>query len=200
MEVQWTPDAASIPMHEFRSPSSDEDEDICGDNYFSVRVKARNKQFSNAVGIMKKDRKPWDNSKSTMDQLDDVVATLFAGTPNASKVGEITSTLLIMKRTASKTKYVQAQWQAFPFGDTFFVMMPDRAIETWKEGEFQLSITRLLDLVEEKTQCSKLVIATDRLREYAGSLIHGLLYLGFEPVAPAIYQQNPRYFLMGYQI
>lgn len=64
------------------------------------------------------------------------------------------------------------------------------------------SITHLIELAEEKTGCSTLVISIDR-RNYKDSLstvLRAFMYLGFEMVNPSIYGQEPGFVLVGYEL
>lgn len=64
------------------------------------------------------------------------------------------------------------------------------------------SITHLLELAEEKTGCSALVVCIDRTmyKENLSTLLRAFMYLGFEMVNPSIYGQEPNYALVGYEL
>jgi hypothetical protein len=60
----------------------------------------------------------------------------------------------------------------------------------------------LIELAEEKTGCSALIVSIDR-RNYKDSLstiLRAFMYLGFEMVDPAVYGQEPGYVLVGYEL
>lgn len=79
------------------------------------------------------------------------------------------------------------------------------------------SITHLIELAEEKTECDSLIIVIDKedknssknlrvelctlqLIKLVETILRALLYLGFQMVDPRIYRQDARYILAGYEI
>ncbi|KAI9358716.1 hypothetical protein BD770DRAFT_67798 [Pilaira anomala] len=96
--------------------------------------------------------------------------------------------------------------EAFIHDETVFLSSPfvgaNAGLLNWADGEFQSCITHLIELAEEKTGCSTLVISIDR-RNYKDSLstvLRAFMYLGFEMVNPSIYGQEPGYVLVGYEL
>ncbi|KAI8979478.1 hypothetical protein BDF20DRAFT_820227, partial [Mycotypha africana] len=76
----------------------------------------------------------------------------------------------------------------------------------WPTADFQSSITHLIELAEEKTGCSGLVVCIDK-RNYKSSvnglntILRAFMYLGFELVHPSIYHHDPTNFvLVGYEL
>ncbi|GAA5805396.1 hypothetical protein HPULCUR_010912 [Helicostylum pulchrum] len=96
--------------------------------------------------------------------------------------------------------------EAFIHNETVFLSSPfvgaNAGLLNWADGEFQSCITHLIELAEEKTGCSTLVISIDR-RNYKDSLstvLRAFMYLGFEMVNPSIYGQEPGFVLVGYEL
>ncbi|KAG2229605.1 hypothetical protein BDF21DRAFT_379632 [Thamnidium elegans] len=96
--------------------------------------------------------------------------------------------------------------EAFIHNETVFLSSPfvgaNAGLLNWADGEFQSCITHLIELAEEKTGCSTLVISIDR-RNYKDSLstvLRAFMYLGFEMVNPSIYGQESGYVLVGYEL
>lgn len=96
--------------------------------------------------------------------------------------------------------------EAFIHNNTVFLSSPfvgtNAGLLNWADGEFQSCITHLIELAEEKTGCSALIVSIDR-RNYKDSLstmLRAFMYLGFEMVDPAIYGQEPGYVLVGYEL
>ncbi|KAG2202209.1 hypothetical protein INT47_002128 [Mucor saturninus] len=96
--------------------------------------------------------------------------------------------------------------EAFIHNDTVFISSPfvgaNAVLLNWADGEFQSCITHLIELAEEKTGCSALIISIDR-RNYKDSIstiLRAFMYLGFEMVDPSIYGQEPGYVFVGYEL
>lgn len=64
------------------------------------------------------------------------------------------------------------------------------------------SITHLIELAEEKTGCSALVVSIDRhnYKDTLSTMLRAFMYLGFEMINPAIYGQEAGYVLVGYEL
>ncbi|OAD76584.1 hypothetical protein PHYBLDRAFT_157949 [Phycomyces blakesleeanus NRRL 1555(-)] len=96
--------------------------------------------------------------------------------------------------------------QAFIYQRTVFLSSPfagEHAIGLlgWSDGEFQSCITHLIELAEEKTGCEALVIAVDkRGKEAVNIVLRALMYMGFALVHPSVYQQEPGFVLVGYEL
>ncbi|EMD37602.1 hypothetical protein CERSUDRAFT_114250 [Gelatoporia subvermispora B] len=62
------------------------------------------------------------------------------------------------------------------------------------------SIVALLDLADERLQCSALVIALERASPALGDLLHSLMYVGGTVVTKPPFQVDPAYVLVGLEI
>ncbi|KAG6331759.1 hypothetical protein ID866_7333 [Astraeus odoratus] len=62
------------------------------------------------------------------------------------------------------------------------------------------SVVALLDLADEKLQCSALVIVLDKSSTGLGELLHSLMYVGGSVVTKPPFQVNPAYILVGLEI
>ncbi|EIE80470.1 hypothetical protein RO3G_05175 [Rhizopus delemar RA 99-880] len=64
------------------------------------------------------------------------------------------------------------------------------------------SITHLIELAEEKTGCTALIVSLDRrlYKDSLSTLLRAFMYLGFEMVDPVLYGQEPGYILVGYEL
>ncbi|CEP20077.1 hypothetical protein [Parasitella parasitica] len=96
--------------------------------------------------------------------------------------------------------------EAFIHNDTVFLSSPfvgqNAGLLNWADGEFQSCITHLIELAEEKTGCSALVVAIDRhdYKDTLSTVLRAFMYLGFEMIDPAIYGQETGYVLVGYEL
>ena len=62
------------------------------------------------------------------------------------------------------------------------------------------SIVALLDLADERLECSALVIALERSSPVLGELLHSLMYVGGSVVTKPPFQVDPAYVLVGMEI
>jgi len=62
------------------------------------------------------------------------------------------------------------------------------------------SIVALLDLADERLQCTALVIALERNSPSLGELLHSLMYVGATVVTKPPFQVNPAYVLVGLDV
>ncbi|KAI8644309.1 hypothetical protein BD408DRAFT_401249 [Parasitella parasitica] len=96
--------------------------------------------------------------------------------------------------------------EAFIYNDTVFLSSPfvgpNAGLLNWADGEFQSCITHLIELAEEKTGCSALVVAVDRhdYKDTLSTMLRAFMYLGFEMIDPAVYGQETGYVLVGYEL
>ncbi|KAG2194993.1 hypothetical protein INT46_008880 [Mucor plumbeus] len=96
--------------------------------------------------------------------------------------------------------------EAFIHNDTVFLSSPfvgqNAGLLNWADGEFQSCITHLIELAEEKTGCSALVVSIDRhnYKDTLSTMLRAFMYLGFEMIDPAIYGQETGYILVGYEL
>ncbi|KAF1802431.1 hypothetical protein V8B55DRAFT_1352540 [Mucor lusitanicus] len=96
--------------------------------------------------------------------------------------------------------------EAFIHNDTVFLSSPfvgqNAGLLNWADGEFQSCITHLIELAEEKTGCSALVVSIDRhnYKDTLSTMLRAFMYLGFEMIDPAIYGQEAGYVLVGYEL
>jgi hypothetical protein len=65
---------------------------------------------------------------------------------------------------------------------------------------FFISIVALLDLADERLQCSALVILLDRSSPFLGDLLHSLMYVGGTVVTKPPFPVNPTYVLVGMDV
>ncbi|ORE02728.1 hypothetical protein BCV72DRAFT_44663 [Rhizopus microsporus var. microsporus] len=96
--------------------------------------------------------------------------------------------------------------EAFIHNETVFLSSPfvgtNAGILNWADGEFQSCITHLIELAEEKTGCTALIVAIDRrlYKESLSTVLRAFMYLGFEMVSPSVHGQEPGYILVGYEL
>ncbi|CAO3701858.1 unnamed protein product [Rhizopus stolonifer] len=117
------------------------------------------------------------------------------------KVDEILSihTTLALPNQSPKTICCEA----FILDQTVFLNSPfAAALLHWADGEFQSCITHLIELAEEKTECSALIVSLDRrlYKESSSTLLRAFMYMGFEMIDPSVYRQEPGYVFVGYEI
>jgi len=62
------------------------------------------------------------------------------------------------------------------------------------------SIVALLDLADERLDCSALVIALERSSPFLGDVLHSLMYVGGTVVTKPPFQVDPAYVLVGMEI
>jgi hypothetical protein len=62
------------------------------------------------------------------------------------------------------------------------------------------SIVALLDLADERLQCSALVISLERSSPCLGDLLHSLMYVGGTVVTKPPFEVDPAYVLVGLEI
>ncbi|KAF5385885.1 hypothetical protein D9615_002470 [Tricholomella constricta] len=62
------------------------------------------------------------------------------------------------------------------------------------------SIVALLDLADERLECSALVIVLERASPNLGALLHSLMYVGGTVVTKPVYQVDPAFVLVGLEI
>lgn len=81
----------------------------------------------------------------------------------------------------------------FEWGGDFFFLVSNMC---------GISITHLIELAEEKTGCSALVVSIDRrnYKDTLNTMLRAFMYLGFEMIDPAIYGQETGYVLVGYEL
>ncbi|KNZ80472.1 Ornithine decarboxylase antizyme [Termitomyces sp. J132] len=65
---------------------------------------------------------------------------------------------------------------------------------------FRESIVALLDLADERLECSALVIVLERVSPNLGALLHSLMYVGGTVVTKPVFQVDPAYVLVGLEI
>ncbi|KAI7868611.1 hypothetical protein BDF14DRAFT_1699636, partial [Spinellus fusiger] len=134
---------------------------------------------------------------------DDFVCTLFGSSgPVHSEVERV---LRIATTLGSSNCYETVVSQAFIYHHTVFISSPltDPLQKHWSEGEFKTCIMQLIEMAEEKTGCSALVMAIDRHQPLPGKLsmlLRAFMYLGFQLVHPSVYQQAPGFILVGYEL
>lgn len=60
----------------------------------------------------------------------------------------------------------------------------------------------MIELAEEKTGCTALIVSLDRrlYKDSLSTLLRAFMYLGFEMVDPVLYGQEPGYILVGYEL
>lgn len=60
----------------------------------------------------------------------------------------------------------------------------------------------MIELAEEKTGCTALVVILDRslFKDSLSTMLRAFMYLGFEMIDPAVYGQEPGYILVGYEL
>lgn len=115
---------------------------------------------------------------------------------------EVEETLSITTTKSNRT----LTCEAFIHNNTVFLSSPfvgtNAGLLNWADGEFQSCITHLIELAEEKTGCSALIVSIDRrnYKETLSTILRAFMYLGFEMVDPAIYGQEPGYVLVGYEL
>ncbi|KAG1051129.1 hypothetical protein G6F43_006646 [Rhizopus delemar] len=94
--------------------------------------------------------------------------------------------------------------EAFILNQTVFLSSPfaGTGLLDWADGEFQSCITHLIELAEEKTGCTALVVILDRslFKDSLSTMLRAFMYLGFEMIDPAVYGQEPGYILVGYEL
>ncbi|ORY92006.1 hypothetical protein BCR43DRAFT_77330 [Syncephalastrum racemosum] len=65
------------------------------------------------------------------------------------------------------------------------------------------SMTCLIELAEEKTSCSSLVVVVDPKTKnnlQLNVVLRALMYIGFQLIDSRLYNQNPNYVLAGYEL
>jgi hypothetical protein len=62
------------------------------------------------------------------------------------------------------------------------------------------SIVALLDLADERLECSALVIALRRSSPALGELLHALMYVGGTVVTQPPFEVDPAYVLVGMEL
>ncbi|KAG1053668.1 hypothetical protein G6F46_004530 [Rhizopus delemar] len=89
--------------------------------------------------------------------------------------------------------------EAFILNQTVFLNSPFVGLLDWTEVS---SITHLIELAEEKTGCTALIVSLDRrlYKDSLSTLLRAFMYLGFEMVDPVLYGQEPGYILVGYEL
>ncbi|KAG0802251.1 hypothetical protein G6F22_000446 [Rhizopus arrhizus] len=92
--------------------------------------------------------------------------------------------------------------EAFILNQTVFLNSPFVGLLDWTEGEFPTCITHLIELAEEKTGCTALIVSLDRrlYKDSLSTLLRAFMYLGFEMVDPVLYGQEPGYIFVGYEL
>ncbi|ORX59835.1 hypothetical protein DM01DRAFT_1405306 [Hesseltinella vesiculosa] len=130
----------------------------------------------------------------------DFVAKLFGDT----KVDKCVEQVMTIRLPISDAPapFRQLESHAFIFNDTVFMSSP---VVVGEENEccaqdFQSSVTRFIELAEEKTGCSALVVAIDKQKHEVNAILRAYMYLGFQLVNPSIYQQHPQFTLVGYEL
>ncbi|ORZ22573.1 hypothetical protein BCR42DRAFT_406514 [Absidia repens] len=96
------------------------------------------------------------------------------------------------------------QSQACIHNQTVFLCSPFVGTNTgkvkWAPGGFQSCITHLIDLAEETTGCSEMVVVIDQHdKTDSNTLLRAFMYLGFELLNPSLYNQNSGFTLVGYE-
>lgn len=66
--------------------------------------------------------------------------------------------------------------------------------------ELRESIVALLELAGERLECESFIIALDRKSSALETLIHSLLYVGFQPVTAPAFPVDPSYVLLGIEV
>ncbi|KAI8096230.1 uncharacterized protein BX664DRAFT_323425 [Halteromyces radiatus] len=95
--------------------------------------------------------------------------------------------------------------QACIYNNTVFLSSPfvgtNAGLLNWAPGDFQSCVTHLIELAEEKTGCSALVVAIDKQdKAEVNVVLRAFMYLGFEMMNPLIYRQDARFIFVGYEI
>ncbi|KAI8371412.1 uncharacterized protein BYT42DRAFT_616506 [Radiomyces spectabilis] len=132
--------------------------------------------------------------------VSDLVSQLFGqGSSVHGQVNEI----MTISTTVAKSNKIGCQ--AFIHNNTVFLSCPifgkNAGLLNWADGEFQSCVTRLIELAEEKTGCGALVVAIDRRnQENVNTILRAFLYLGFEVVNPSVYNQDPGFIFVGYEL
>ncbi|CAO3590296.1 unnamed protein product [Absidia cylindrospora] len=96
------------------------------------------------------------------------------------------------------------QCQAIIYNDTVFLSSPfvgsNSGLINWAPGDFQSCVTHLIELAEEKTGCSAMVVVIDKHDKIElNTILRAFMYLGFEMLNPSLYNQDSRFVLVGYE-
>ncbi|ORY06567.1 hypothetical protein K493DRAFT_403965 [Basidiobolus meristosporus CBS 931.73] len=90
------------------------------------------------------------------------------------------------------------EWLGFISEQTLFLSPPDSA--GWAESEFRESLMSILELADTVLKCEKLVICMPKENPETPSLLRAFMYIGFEMVHPSVYNPQPEYLLLGYEL
>ncbi|KAK9685825.1 hypothetical protein K7432_015357 [Basidiobolus ranarum] len=90
------------------------------------------------------------------------------------------------------------EWLGFTTDKTLFLSPPNSA--GWADSEFRESLMSILELADTILKCMKLVICMPKKKSDTASLLRTFMYIGFEVVSPSVYNQEPEYLLLGYEL
>ncbi|KAI9279763.1 hypothetical protein BY458DRAFT_501605 [Sporodiniella umbellata] len=162
----------------------------------------------NSSGLFKKDK----TEKRTEDYVllqprltgqQDMVCQIFGQASLCDvKVQEtmtLHTTLTLPNQSSTKTLCCEA----FILDQTVFLNSPfNSALLVWANGEFQSCITHLIELAEEKTECSTLIVSLNRhlYKDTTNTLLRAFMYMGFQMIDPSIYRQEQGHVFLGYEL
>ncbi|KAI8067866.1 hypothetical protein BC940DRAFT_300640 [Gongronella butleri] len=150
---------------------------------------------------------------SSERQDHDFVTQLFGDHGDISKeVDQVLTIRLPMPPDVLHAQPHTLESNAFIYKSTAFLSFPVVVSKPQQElqekkglscasADFQASVTRLIELAEEQTGCSALVVAIDKQDQPdVNAILRAYMYLGFQMVHPSIYHQNQNYILLGYEL
>jgi len=129
---------------------------------------------------------------------EDFLKQLFGSTSHGRQVCHLVTTALVITHKGKHQSSANA-WDAFIYDDTLFLRSPTVELG-WTESEFRDSVVAVLELAEESTDCEHIVVAMEKARGDLNILFRAFLHVGFEIVAPQVYNHDDRFLLVGYQI
>ncbi|RKP40083.1 ornithine decarboxylase antizyme-domain-containing protein [Dimargaris cristalligena] len=89
-------------------------------------------------------------------------------------------------------------WKAFTRSGTLYIEAAGFA--QLSDAEFRDVLLALLELCEDVLYCQAVAMCIDRSEPTSADLVRAFMYAGFELVNPTVYQHNPAYILMGYEL
>lgn len=198
-----------IPLQEFAlsSPPTQDDPVFYGHPYMSVHCHTRpvspapgNPILSNinVDGSWSSRGEPWARAMQSPPAQEDFLKQLFGATLHGRQVCHLVTTALVITHKGKRQPSAYS-WDAFIYNDTLFLRSPTIELG-WTESEFRDSVVAVLELAEESTDCKRIVVAMEKSRADLNMIFRAFLYVGFEIVAPHIFNHDDRFLLVGYQI
>ncbi|CAO3594560.1 unnamed protein product [Absidia cylindrospora] len=133
----------------------------------------------------------------------DFVDKVFGNSNIINKVEQVLSITTTLPGPYHQNQHA-FQSQACIHNQTVFLSSPFVGTSTgkvkWAPGDFQSCITHLIDLAEETTGCSEMVVVIDKHDKIElNTILRAFMYLGFELLNPSLYNQDSGFAVVGYE-